>query len=145
MKKTRTGYEILQATVQEMSSDPAAFDVPLDQSKIKGILERDKDPRFVRLMVAREGVSKNKRNYSGEVIESIAEQVNANQPIGGAGHIPDEQRSHAFPATETVWLGAVVTTPPAASTRSHRVIRIGHRAIRGARAARARPVTAPQW
>lgn len=108
MKKLRTGYETLQATVQEMSADPAAFDVPIDADKIKGILERDKDPRFVTIQVAREGVSRNGRNYSSEVIESIAEQINANQPIGGAGHIPDDQRSHAFPATETVWLGAVV-------------------------------------
>ena len=47
MKKTRTGYEVLRATVAEMSADPAAFDVPIDQDKVKGILERDKDPRFV--------------------------------------------------------------------------------------------------
>ena len=46
MKQTRTGYEILSATVQEMSADPAAFDVPVDTEKVKGILERDQDPRF---------------------------------------------------------------------------------------------------
>ena len=108
MKKTRTGYAVLSATVTEMSADPAALDVPLDQTKLKGILERDKDPRFVTIQVAREGVSKNGRNYSAEVIESIAEQINSTQPIGGAGHIPDDQRSHAFPSTETVWLGAVI-------------------------------------
>ncbi len=39
MKKTRTGYEILSASVQEMSADPAAFDVPIDQDKVKGILD----------------------------------------------------------------------------------------------------------
>jgi hypothetical protein len=64
MKQTRTGYELLQATVAEMSSDPAAFDVPVDQDKLKGILERDKGPRFVTIQVAREGVSRNGRNYS---------------------------------------------------------------------------------
>jgi hypothetical protein len=110
MKKTRTGYAVLSATVAEMSPDPAAgsIDIPVDTGKIKGILERDKDPRFVTIQVAREGVSKNGRNYSADVIQSIAEQINSTQPIGGAGHIPDDQRSHAFPKTETVWLGAVV-------------------------------------
>lgn len=91
-----------------MSADPQSFDIAIDTEKIKGILERDKDPRFVTLQVAREGVSKNGRNYSAEVIESIAEQINQHQPIGGAGHIPDDQRSYAFPKTETIWLGAVI-------------------------------------
>src|SRR3954470_9918094 len=112
MKKTRTGYEVLSATVAEMSADPSAspanIDIPLDANMLKGILERDKDPRFVTLQVAREGVSKNRRNYSAEVIDSIAEQINSQQPIGGPGHIPDDQRAYVFPPTETVWLGAVV-------------------------------------
>jgi hypothetical protein len=90
------------------SVSPADIEIPLDATKLKGILERDKDPRFVTLQVAREGVSKNRRNYSAEVIDSIAEQINSQQPIGGPGHIPDDQRAYVFPPTETVWLGAVV-------------------------------------
>ena len=40
MKKTRTGYEILNATVQEMGEDPAAgIDIPVDETKLKAITE----------------------------------------------------------------------------------------------------------
>ena len=56
MKKTRTGYEILKATVQEMGEDPAAgIDIPVDEAKLKAITEQDEHPRFVTLQVAREG------------------------------------------------------------------------------------------
>lgn len=111
MKKTRTGYETLAATVAEMKDTVETgdgIDIPIDTSKVQGILERDKSPRFVTIQVARETVSGNKRRYSAALIDSIAEQINRHNPIGGAGHIPEGAEGHAFPPTETVWLGATV-------------------------------------
>lgn len=106
----RHGYETLRARIAEMSpdADGGSIDVPVNQDKIKKILERDKNPMFVTLQVAREGVSKNKRNYSAETMQEIADQINANNPDGYKGHLTDEERAHKTPDAETIWIGAKV-------------------------------------
>lgn len=109
MKKLRQGSALFQATVAEMSNDlSGSIDINVDESKIKPILERDKNPMFVTLMIAREGVSKNRRNYTPEVIESIAEQINKKHPDAYSGHMTDAERATKNPDVETIWLGAVV-------------------------------------
>lgn len=110
MKKTRTGCEVLQATVTEMAAsiDSGDIEIPVNADQIKGILERDDKPMFVTLQVMREGVSKNRRRYSRAVLDSVAEQINANHPDGYKGHLKVEDEAYAAPDPETVWLGAVV-------------------------------------
>ena len=66
------------------------FDI--DKTKIEKIMKRDKNPLFVTIQVAREGVSKNGRNYSAETMREIAEQINSKQPDGYMGHLTDEVR-----------------------------------------------------
>lgn len=106
----RYGYETLGAKISEMSAsvDGGTVDIQVDETKVKKLLERDKNPMFVTLQVAREGVSKNGRRYSAETMQEIADQINKHQPDGYAGHLTDEERKHKSPDTETIWLGAKV-------------------------------------
>jgi len=108
--KVRYGYETLGASISEMSTtvDGGSVDVQVDASKVEKILARDKDPMFVTLQVAREGVSKNGRRYTAETMQEIADQINTHQPDGYSGHLTDEERKTKNPNTETIWLGAKV-------------------------------------
>lgn len=109
MKITRYGSEILGASIAEMSADVAGtLDIPVDETKVKKILERDTDPMFVTLQVAREGVSRNKRLYTAETMQEIADQINNDNLDGYSGHLTKEEREHKNPRTETIWLGAKV-------------------------------------
>lgn len=106
----RYGYETLGATISEMSGDVSggSVDIPVDSGKVSKLLERDKNPLFVTIQVAREGVSKNGRIYSAETMNEIAEQINKHQPDGYSGHLTDEERKTKNPDAETIWLGAKV-------------------------------------
>lgn len=107
----RYGYETLDASISEMSAVATGgeIDVPVDNSKVEKLLTRDKDPMFVTIQVAREGVSKNGRIYSAETMQEIADQINTHQPDGYNGHMTDEERKHKNPRAETIWLGAKVS------------------------------------
>lgn len=108
----RHGYETLKASITEMTTtvDGGNIDFEIDKTKIEKILKRDKNPLFVTIQVAREGVSRNGRNYSAETMREIAEQINSKQPDGYKGHLTDEERSHKSPDAQTIWLGAKVMT-----------------------------------
>lgn len=109
MNITRYGSEILGASIAEMSSDvDGKLDIPIDETKVKKILERDTDPMFVTIQVAREGVSRNKRIYTAETMQEIADQINNDNLDGYSGHLTKEEREHKNPRTETIWLGAKV-------------------------------------
>jgi hypothetical protein len=82
--------------------------VPLDPkivNKIKLEMEDD-DPQFP-VIKLEAGVSKNKFEWTPEILESIAEQVNENQPVGYLGHIKPEDERWVLPAPQTWWLKAV--------------------------------------
>jgi hypothetical protein len=108
----RRGYETLQASITEMTNavDGGELQFDIDKTKIEKILKRDQNPLFVTIQVAREGVSKNGRNYSAETMREIAEQINSKQPDGYKGHLTDEERGHKAPDAQTIWLGAKVVT-----------------------------------
>ena len=108
--KTRRGRETLVAQIAEMTTEPTggSFDIKIDAEKVKKILARDNDPMFVTLQIAREGVSKNGRRYTAEVMQQIADQINGKHPDAYKGHLTDEERAHKTPDPETVWLGATV-------------------------------------
>lgn len=106
----RFGHETLDATIAEMSASATggAVEVPIDATKVQKLLSRDKDPMFVTIQVAREGVSKNGRIYTAETMKEIADQINTHQPDGYKGHLTEKERKHKNPDTETIWLGARV-------------------------------------
>lgn len=108
----RHGYETLKASIAEMTNtvDGGDIDFDIDKTKIEKILKRDKNPLFVTIQVAREGVSRNGRNYSAQTMHEIAEQINRKQPDGYQGHLTDEERSTKAPNAKTIWLGAKVMT-----------------------------------
>lgn len=83
------------------------IDVPFAPGvDIKEITKNDKEPLFVTLEVLHEGVSKNNRRYSKEVIRSIAEQINEIKPDAYEGHLKEEDRATKRPKPKTLWLGA---------------------------------------
>ena len=104
-------------TVAEMLTDPAKLAdlVPLPGigEKARSIAEamEDDKPQFPVVRVE-EGWSNNSRLWTGERLRSIAEQVNALEPVGHLGHIPDNEAGTAFPDPQTTWLGAIVKKEP---------------------------------
>lgn len=106
----RRGYETMPARIAEMTTsvDGGDIDFDIDPSKVEKLLKRDNDPMFVTIQVAREGVSKNGKNYTAETMQEIADQINTKHPDGYKGHLTDEERSTKAPDPETVWLGAKV-------------------------------------
>lgn len=106
--------------VSEMLTDPMKLsdlvNVPGIGDKAKAIAEamEDSTPQFPVVRVE-EGWSNNGRLWTGERLQSIAEQVNALEPVGHLGHIPDNEAGTAFPDPQTTWLGAVVKKEPSKS------------------------------
>ncbi len=82
---------------------PFAEDVNLDE-----LTKDDNDPMFVTVQVAQEGVSKNKRYYSKELIQDISRQINKIKPDAYFGHLTDAERTTKNPKSQTIWLGSVV-------------------------------------
>jgi hypothetical protein len=104
-------------TVAEMLTDPKKLAdlVPLaglgeKASSIAEAMEDDK-PQFPVVRVE-SGWSNNGRLWTGAQLRSIAEQVNALEPVGHLGHIPDNEAGTAFPDPQTTWLGAIVKQEP---------------------------------
>lgn len=106
----RFGYETLGASISEMSTDVTGGDIDIQlDDRVKKLVERDKDPMFVTLQVAREGVSRNGRFYSAKTMQEIADQINSKQPDGYKGHLTKKERETKAPDAETIWLGAKVS------------------------------------
>ena len=121
MKKERSGREFYDATIEEMegaevTSEGTQIDadaiagglVPVDPKLIKAVAGDDKNPQFVTINVAVEGVSKNNRLYTRDTIQSICDQINAGMPDGNPGHIKEEDRPFSRPDPTTIWLGAAI-------------------------------------
>ena len=106
----RRGYETMRANIAEMTTSADAGDISfeIDDAKVQKLLARDSDPMFVTIQVAREGVSKNGKNYTAETMQEIADQINQKQPDGYKGHLTDIERETKAPDPETIWLGAKV-------------------------------------
>jgi hypothetical protein len=107
--KTRTGHFILEAQVAEMQSDLSVTEtelVPVAKELLEAVAEGDDNPLFVTMNIATEGVSKNGRNYTREVIQSMADQINAEAVDGNNGHLTAEERATKRPDPVTLWLGA---------------------------------------
>jgi hypothetical protein len=106
----RFGHETLDASIAEMSptATGGSIDVAVDATKVEKLLARDKDPMFVTIQVAREGISKNGRIYTAETMQEIADQINTHQPDGYKGHLTEQERASKNPDAETIWLGAKV-------------------------------------
>lgn len=101
--------------VFEMISDPAKLDqfVPGASAKAKQLAEAAKDehPEFPVVRVE-EGWSRSKRLWDADALVSIAEQVNALEPVAHLGHIKDEDAATAFPEPQTTWLAATTKDEP---------------------------------
>ncbi len=106
-EKTFTGFTPYTATIAEMSADGKGALVVVDPDLLRGVVDSDDtDPMFVTIEVLNEGVSRNGRNWTRELISSVAEQVNAKKVDGYRGHLTEDERSHKSPDAETIWLGA---------------------------------------
>ena len=110
MNKSRHGFQAFPATVVEMTDDRDARDelVNVDPALLEKVSEGDDKPQFVTINVAVEGVSKSGRNWTRELIHSIAEQINTKHPDGYSGHVADADRPFKRPDPQTIWLGATV-------------------------------------
>lgn len=104
------GYTPYTATIAEMQEDGGVAGlVELDPQLARNIVDpKDDDPMFVTIEVLNEGVSRNGRKWTKELIASVAEQINSKKVDGYRGHLPASERSHKTPKAETIWLGAVV-------------------------------------
>lgn len=103
------GYTPYKATIAEMSSDGVSEYVKLDDQLVKDIVDpHDDEPVFVTIEVLNEGVSRNGRKWTKELIASVAEQINSKKVDGYRGHLTESERSHKAPEAETIWLGAAV-------------------------------------
>ena len=68
----------------------------------------DDDPFFLTMPLSHEGtVSKNGLIHDKALGDAIAAQIVANRPGGIMGHIPEDQRTTAFPVSQIHWVGAV--------------------------------------
>ncbi len=104
---TRTGYALMDAGIQEMDSTISDELVPIDKEVIKRISEGDDNPLFITMQILSEGVSKNRRNYTPELVQQVADSINEKRPNGYQGHLTSEERKTKAPDPLVMWLGAV--------------------------------------
>lgn len=101
----------LTATIAEMAGDinKMTIDVPVSSKvDVAALIEGDDNPLFVVVEALNEGVSRNKINYTADVIREIAAQVNEKIPDAYEGHIREEDQPYAKPESKTLWIGATV-------------------------------------
>jgi hypothetical protein len=80
---------------------------PAEGVDLEGIRQSDPNAMFVTLPIAEIGaVSGNGLLYDEQLVDSIAEQINAKRPGGIFGHLKDEERSTSFPLPAALWVGA---------------------------------------
>lgn len=100
----------VEGTVSEMSSLAAEIgaDIPMNDQALTKIRSKDSDPRFIVVEIEETERSGSGRIWPGEIVRSIAEQVNKKLPVGHLGHIDEKEVGTAFPDIQAMWLGAVV-------------------------------------
>ena len=100
----------IESTVAEMGDASAEIgpDIPMDATAVAKIRSQDNDPRFIVVEIEETQRSGAGRIWPGEIIRSIAEQVNKKLPVGYLGHIAEKDIGTAFPEVQAMWLGAVV-------------------------------------
>jgi hypothetical protein len=100
------------APVAEMSADRSAV-IELDPDLVNRLVTstKDEDPQFPIIRIE-EGLSNNGFDWKPDILHSVAEQVNSEQPVGYMGHIRPEDDRWAFPEPITVWLRGRVTEEP---------------------------------
>lgn len=98
-------------SIAEMVTDAARLDSFIPGASARGAelaqAAGDDSPDFVVIRVE-EGWSRSRRLWSGQELESIAEQTNRLQPVGHLGHIPDDQAATSMPDPQTTWIAATV-------------------------------------
>lgn len=92
-------------TVVEMEAGFEDY-VKLPKALIAELTEDDDNPQFPVICIET-GVSANKFEWTEEVLEDAARQINEMQPVGYLGHIKPEEDRYAFPPIQTKWLKAV--------------------------------------
>lgn len=105
-----TSFEV-ESSVAEMGDAAATVgaDIPMNATALARIRSQDNDPRFIVVEIEETTQSKSGRMWPGEIIRSIAEQVNEKLPVGYQGHIAERDDGTAFPDVQAMWLGAVVS------------------------------------
>jgi hypothetical protein len=96
----------LESVVAEMGSlEETQIEIPVDSALLTKIKAKDENPQFVTVEV-KSGKSKNRRNWTPEILEKIAQVVNEKRPVGYLGHIPRGDEGHLLPPPQTLWIGA---------------------------------------
>lgn len=110
--ETQTVDLDLNAPIAEMAGDAAGV-VMLDPARVQALLAStgDEKPEFPVLRVE-EGLSGNNFLWTGDIFDSVAEQINTNEPVAYLGHIKPEDERWVFPDPQTVWLKAIKTKEP---------------------------------
>lgn len=98
------------APVAEITSDPAGI-VKLDEELVRTVVDDDTDPKFA-IVCIEEGKSKNEIYYGADILASVSEQINRNQPVGYLGHLhtTKEGKENLLPDPQVIWLGATTVT-----------------------------------
>lgn len=107
--KLRESVELV-ATIGEIGGDVGTI-VPVSSASLERIKRADPDEHDAKfaIVAVESGKSKNKRNWSGRILEKIAEQIRSKEPVGYRGHPllkKDFDKGSDFPDPQTVWLGA---------------------------------------
>lgn len=108
-----TLYDFEDETVRELMREMRTFDMPTNgvpvvetyaEVDVPLLTRGDDDPFYIVLPIARVGeVSGNDLYYDESLVDALAEQLKG---LGGIrGHIPDEQRSTAYPISDVHWVG----------------------------------------
>lgn len=101
----------LEVAIAEMAADAATGFITLDPALVQSILDGtgDKSPKFPVLRIV-EGVSGNGFEWTPEVMEDTARQINTQKPPAYMGHIKPEDDRWVFPEIQAQWLAAKTTT-----------------------------------
>lgn len=95
------GEQKVEVTIPDASS----FSITSDKSFLKQVDNDDRDDKII-YAYTDSGVSENGRNWSPEIMTSIASQVVEKLPVGYLGHIKPQDYGFEFPAPQIVWFGS---------------------------------------
>lgn len=95
-----------EVAIAEMAGDPAGV-IQLDPAVVAAILKDtgDENPKFPILRIE-EGVSGNGFEWTPDVMDDVARQVNKLTPPAYMGHIKPEEDRYVFPEIQARWLAA---------------------------------------
>ena len=102
-------YITTPATIAEMEMNSTLIDVPFAPGvDVEALTKDDPDPLFVTVEVLNPQVSKNKNNWTIDMLHDVAKQINESRPNGYMGHLDEAEMHTKNPETVTIWLGAKV-------------------------------------